>query len=235
MVTIDQLIEENILNNIDTSINIDSFYLNTSGIETILYLKSCNWKWIGIVRSIEINGVYWFWEKSDLSSYDYMVRNYQGTDPQQMKLKNFHMYEGTPIDVTQVFEEIDNRTWEKLPMMWLSFYPLPVISGTIGGVETFPIDLSFTLYFAAETDYLNRHTKNHMREVISFIDSYVDEVLIVVEQNGIFRDEFTFKKRPLPIFGRLDREGFKENILDETNLSAIELELNVSTYIQCKC
>lgn len=145
------------------------------------------------------------------------------------------MYEGTPSDVTQVFSLKSNQTREKLPMMWLSFTPLPTFSGSEGSLLPYPFSSSFTLYFASSTDYATRYTKQHMRDVVAPLQEYVDEVLSVIRKNGFFGKEFSWTSRPLPKFGRLDRDGFVSNILDDTNMSAIELELDVNTSEKCKC
>lgn len=229
---IDKFVEEEIYNKIDLSIDLSSYLIDADK----LYLNSCNFKWIELSNLIFINDAEYKVEKSDKLEYEYMVLNYNGTNPIDVKLKNFYFYEGTPIDVTQVFSQKSNLTREKLPMMWLSFMPLPVISGSLGSTSPYPNSIRMTLYFAGLTDYGNRHTAQHMRMVVSHLDEYVEAVVKAVDGNrSIFAREFTYRKRQLPIFGRTDKDGFRSNILDQTNLSAIELELDVQTSVKCKC
>lgn len=230
MITIDKLIEQEVYQKINTSLNLTKIDL----IDGKLYLQGCDFKWIGLSNLVIINEKELKVVKSDREEYDYMILNYEGVVPTVVNLKNFYLYEGTPMDVTQVFSQKSNRTRDKLPMMWLSFSPLPILRGSNDPLNPYPYSVSFTLYFAGLTDYGNRHTKQHMREVVSHLSEYVDAVLEAIKVNGVF-DELSWTQRPLPIFGRLDANGFVSNILDDTNMSAIELDIDVNMSIKCKC
>lgn len=231
MITIDQLVTEEIHSKIDLSLNISKFEI----VGNKLYLNACDFKWLGLNESIIIDGNEYKVKESDNVNYKFMAINYNSDDPLTFQLKNFSLYEGTRIDVAQVFSQISNLTWEKLPMMWLSFSPLPEISGEVGGTKSFPYDLDFTIYLAGLTDYANRHTKQHMQLVVSYLNDYAYAIVKAIERSPRFASEFRFRFNPLPIFARYDNEGAIVNLLDDTNLSGIKLSINVSTNVACKC
>lgn len=226
-----ELIEKEVYNKVNRVVKVSSSITERGD----TYINSCDFKWLEIVREVEIDGVSYRVEESTVEGYPYKVVNYEG-EIKEIKLKNFYLYEGTPTDVTQVFQQKSNRTREKLPMMWLSFSPVPSIRSEYGTLEPYPHSLSFTLYFAGLTDYMKRRTRQHMSMVVSYLDEYVEAVVKAIEGNrAVFSQEFSVDKRPFPIFGRLDREGFTQNVLDDTNMSAIEVEIDVRTSQKCKC
>lgn len=229
--TIDKFVEEEIHAKIDKSIEVSSYLVDDGK----LYINSCNFKWLRLSMVVFVGENEYQVRLSDNDSYEFMILGYDNFDVSKIKLKNFYLYEGTPTDVTQVFSAKSNVTWEKLPMMWLSFSPLPVISGSVGTMSPYPYSVRMTIYLASGTDYGNRRTRQHMREVVAYLDEYADAVIKAIEFNGVFGQEFTWTKRQLPLFGRLDSKGFVKNILDGTNMSAIELELDVTTSKKCKC
>lgn len=74
-----------------------------------------------------------------------------------------------------------------------------------------------------------------MNEVVKFLSFYVDEISKAMDLNGSIAQDFNIRERQLPIFGSLGKGGFVENVLDETNLSAIELKLDFETDKKCYC
>lgn len=228
---IDQFVKQEIYEKVNTEIEASFVELNEFG---DLIVRSCDYKWLKLKNQIYVNG----------NSYKYSV--IEGTnqivvlavvpaDEYVLTIDNFYWYEGTPIDVTEVFSTKSNLTREKLPMIWLSFSPIPVISNERGTLNPYPCNIDFTIYLAGLTDYGTRHTEAHMREVVTYLSYYAEAVTEAIENNGLFSDIFTTQERQFPIFGRLTRDGFVENILDETELSGLEMSLNLNTSIKCKC
>lgn len=229
--TINELVKKEIYNKIDTSIKVSSSLI--VGNDT--HVNSCNFKWLELVKEVVIGGEKYKVKSSSIEGYSYVIVGYTGV-LNDIKLKNFYFYEGTAIDVTQVFSQKTNFTWGKLPMMWLSFNPLPRITTENGTVNPYPRSIRLVIYLAGETDYANRHTEEHMQEVVAYLSEYSEAISKAIESNrAVFAQEFTCTEMQMPIFGRLGSDGFVENILDKTNMSAIEIELDVRTSIKCKC
>lgn len=226
-----ELIEKEVYQKVNTSIKVK----NSLVVGNDTYINSCDFKWLELVKEVSFDGVKYKVTDSDNTDFEYKIIGYVGS-LENIKLKNFYFYEGTPTDVTQVFQQKSNRTGEKLPMMWLSFSPTPSIRSQIGTLEPYPHSLSITLYFAGLTDYMKRRTKQHMSMVVTYLDEYIDAVVKAIEGNrAVFGQEFSVDRRPFPIFGRLDAKGFTQNVLDGTNLSAIEVEIDVQMSFKCKC
>lgn len=228
---IDQFVKQEIYERVNTEIEAKYVALNEDG---DLVVKSCDYKWLKLKSQIYVNGVAYKYSIVEGTDQIFILAVVPASD-YVITLDNFYWYEGTPIDVTEVFSVKSNLTREKLPMVWLSFSPLPVITNERGTLNPYPYGIDFTIYLTGLTDYGTRHTEAHMREVVTYLSSYAEAVTEAIENNGLFSSIFTTKERQFPIFGRLNRDGFVENILDETELSGLELNLNLNTSIKCKC
>lgn len=227
---INDFINTEIVQKIDLSLDVSYSIIGGN-----LYLNSCNFRWMQLTDKLMIDDVVYRVVVSDNEDYSYMIVDYTPITVGKVKLLNFHFYEGTAIDVTTVFQTISNIATEKLPMCWLSFNPLPVISTVSDRMLAFPTSIDCTIYLAGLTDYGIRHTKEHMNEVVKYLSFYVEEINKVMSYNGSISQDFRIKERQLPIFGSIGKGGFVENVLDETNLSAIELKLTFNTRKKCYC
>ena len=226
---INTFIQNEVVNKVDLNLRVDSLLISN-----VLHLKACDWKWLALTDVIIIDGVKHTVVESDEVGYDYMVNDFTGTAI-EFKLLNFHFYEGTAIDVTQVFSKISNVATEKLPMCWLAFNPLPIITKSSDVLDPFPTSVNCTIYLAGLTDYGIRHTKEHMTEVVRYLSRYAEAIRMAIKSNYIFSEDLSYSEKQLPIFGSLGKSGFVENVLDETNLSAIELKLTFNTEKECYC
>jgi hypothetical protein len=227
---INNFIQTEIVEKIDLTLNVTYEIIGAT-----LYLNSCNWKWMQLTNKITIDGTVYEVVESDNIDYTYMVNDFEEDNVTKVSVLNFHFYEGTAIDVTTVFQTISNIATEKLPMVWLSFNPLPLIYTSSDRMLQYPTSIDCTVYLAGLTDYGIRHTKEHMSEVVNYLSYYVEEIDKVLDLNPVISQEYSVRQRQLPIFGSLGKGGFIENVLDETNLSAIELKLNFDTEKKCYC
>lgn len=227
---INDFIHTEIVKRIDLRIKFASDIVNG-----VLYLRSCNWKWMQLTNKVNVDGVVYDVVVSDDLNYDFMIVGFLPSSVTDVDLLNFHYYEGTAIDVTTVFSTISNVATEKLPMVWLSFNPLPLISTSSDVTASHKIDVDCTIYLAGLTDYGVRHTKEHMEEVVKYLVFYKEEIAKVMNLNDVFNRKFSIAEKQLPIFGSIGKSGFTANILDETNLSAIELKLAFKTEKKCYC
>jgi hypothetical protein len=226
---INDFVHSEIVNKINLKLKVSSFLVGTD-----LYLNSCNWKWMQLTNKLNIDGIVYVVNESDNLAFDFMVNDFVGTTG-VFKLLNFHFYEGTAMDVTTVFQSISNIATEKLPMCWLAFNPLPIITRTNDKTQSHKIGIDCTVYLAGLTDYGTRRTKEHMSEVVKYLSFYSYAIESAMDWNPSIGDEFTINEKQLPIFGSLGKGGFVQNILDETNLSAIEMKMSFKTDKICYC
>lgn len=200
---------------------------------TFYFSLDCD-KWLPLSNRIIIDNVTYFVEKSNNINYDYMIKNAH-LHPTNVELERFFFYEGTPKDVTQVFKNAGNIAEDKLPIVWLSFAPIPTITEVQRATEPYPFKIDYTMFFCGSTDYVQRHTKEHMADVVKYIDHYVNAFIQAIMNNYKFHSEPKTVKKQYPVFGTLDSKGFVKNILDGTMLSAIELRVASKTELECDC
>lgn len=228
---INELISSEINDKVDVRVSFKKQPNNMNG--NFYFSLDCD-KWLPLSNRIIFDGVLYYCEKSDNVAYDYVIKDAH-LHPQKVELQRFFFYEGTPKDVTQVFASGGSIAEEKLPIVWLSFAPIPIITRTYDAREPYPHKIDFTMFFCASTDYVNKRTKEHMEDVVQYIDSYVEVFEKALINNYRFGQNPTTVKKQYPIFGSLDKNGFVKNILDGTMLSAVELKIHVKTELKCEC
>lgn len=227
---INELISNEINDRVDTSVVITDFS-NVNG--NFYFNLKCD-RWLPLSGRIVIDNVLYHVGVSEVVGFKHSIRGITLT-PITSNLQKFFFYEGTPKDVTQVFQSAGAVAEDKLPIVWLSFAPIPTITDSGDSLSPHPVKLDFTMFFCGSTNYVNRNTKEHMSEVVKYLDVYVNAFVKAMDGNYVFKDRATTTKKQYPIFGSLDKNGFTKNIIDGTMLSAIELKISVFTEIECYC
>lgn len=229
---ITELIENEVLAKVDLNAKIKKSVQKPAA----FHFTICGLDWLPLTWKIEIDGVKYDVKVSDDSSYQYMI-DVVLVAPSVFKFLKFHFFTGSPIDVTRQFSTKSNVVSEKTPFVWLPLTSAPRLKVTGDRTKAFPYRYSnLRVFFLGSTYYDRWNDKQRMENVIRYIDDFATRFVQAMTLNGKFNHNVDYDLLPLVKFANTSDKGFMENILDATQLSAIELDLTFQTEIYCqKC
>lgn len=231
-----QLIKNEVYAKVDSSVSITG----SAFIGGNTYFNSCNWKWIYTSNKVTINNIDYIFEDSDITGYDYMVKDVDLSNITSLVLNNLTWFIGTYKEVnTDFVNHLSNSEREKLPMIWLSFNPAPKSRQNHDPLSYIGETHTFTMFFCASANFQYFRTEDHLDTRVAALNSYVDAFIEAIKSNKsvFYTDEvFETEKYYYPKFGKIEDSQKKtgETIID-SQLSAIELNISVQALKKCEC
>lgn len=184
---------------------------------------------------INIDGTVYVVLESDDDVYQFMVKSATPISPQVVTLLNFYFFTGSPSDVTKQFSAASNIVADKTPFVWLPLTTAPRLRVLGDASKSFRYRYNnLRTFFLASTYYDRWNDLQRMDNVINYIEPYCNEFIAAMSRSGVIMHKIDYDLLPLVRFANTDNKGFITNILDQTQLSAIELDITFRSEIKCE-
>ena len=230
MIGFDQKLKTEIFDKMDRRVkNIEVYF---DGQDT--YFRGECWKWLPLTMTLELNGALQMVDPSDLPSWDYMIAGEDWSHVTEIKLKQFTWFTGTYRETNTDFTSMGNDESSKLPMVWLSFTPIPT-SRLADVLSPIGYTHSFSMFFCASAYFREFTTENHMRTRVDNLEMYVHEFIKTIEHSQWYETGSGLNHSILryPKFGTFS--GSNSTSILDSQLSAIELSLELPELKDCYC
>jgi len=229
------LVQEEIFNNIDNSIQVKSINIPFGGYQVVEF---CNNKWIRVNQVIK-----------DSSNREYKITSIAQNGDITLKLpigvisiikrEKFTIKEpkflfGTRVNANNEYRlrGKDNRT--KLPLCWL----VESINETEYNLKSSKErDVTLRIYLLDDNNPTQYLTSDYRLNVVTPMLALKDEIKRVIENNVLFELPNAYNTRTITRFGNETESGVFENIIDD-NLSGVELSVTLPIYKSgknCNC
>lgn len=221
---------EQIVNDIDCTINIDSL----SVVNGKLRIFTCDTKWIRVGKKVSgkvLDGSVKYAFVTALVDDTYfdidnvnIVSDIQATKPTAMF--------GTRTATNNEWNLKTYNLLDKTPIIWC----LELVNEKHYGAESsLERDFDMRIFFLDETDILNYVTKDHRLQVVKPMNKLAYAFKSVIDKNMLFKRIAEFNLLGFSRFGTESVTGMIENILD-ANLSGSSIQLSLTKYKEsCKC
>lgn len=230
MIGFDTRLKQEVFNKIDLTINDVTYFFD--GQDT--HVKAKCWKWVGLTNILVFDGIPYDIVKSTNSLFDFMVLGVDLSLTVDLTVKNFTWFTGTYRETNTDFTNMGNDERDKLPMIWLSFTPVPS-SKSADALSPIGYTHSFSMYFCASAYFRDFTTENHMRTRVDNLEIYVQEFIKTINQSYFYGsdDGVSHTIYRFPKFGNFNSDSSKSII--DSQLSAIELSLELQEKKECYC
>lgn len=229
------LVQDEIFNNIDNTIKVESITAPSGGNQVVTF---CNNKWIRVNQVVK-----------DSLNREYKVISISQNGNVTLKLPTgvtsiakreiFDIKEpkfifGSKINANNEYNlrGKDNRT--KLPLCWL----VESINETEYNLKSSKErDVTLRFYLLDDNNPSQYLTSDYRLNVVTPMIALKDEIKRVIENNVLFELPNAYNTRTITRFGNENESGVFENIIDD-NLSGVELSVTLPIYKSgknCKC
>lgn len=225
------LVKNEIFDKVDLTVKLSKSF---QGEKAFYFSLSCE-SWLSLLPIIKVDGGLYNVFKG-ANGYDWAIMLEDVPKKAKFELKNFHYFMGTATDVTEQFSTKSNIVSEKTPFVWFPLSSDVRMKATSDRSKSFRYRYTnLRVFFLASSDYVNMNDPQRLDEVVKHIEPYVNRFIKVLDYNGLFSHLYTYEIMPLTRFANMDKKGYLRNILDETQLSAIELRLSFNSELKCEC
>ena len=225
---IDEIVEFEIVQKIDTKIRVKTASSVVDGLQTLTF---CNQKYLRLFRKL-----YFGETEIVVKSNDGLNVIIETTVPiavnsiLNIPLPFYHR--GTPRALNSIWNDLSTDEREKLPAIWL-LNPVDEAWKSYGDIDRVS---EVTLFFMCEADFNNDLTKELRKKNVFPMIQLSKAIEKAIEQNKLWFNPLNgYKTRDYSVFGTEDKNGMIANIID-SDLSGLSMGFSLEILKEnCKC